>query len=362
MNTKTLFTAILLLFLFSIPNCTDSPETYTEEIIDGVRHVHNISPLWGDEERIKLEFVQKIGDMDESEANYYFKMIMDAVEDSKGNIMVFEFNNRRIRKYDSIGNFLSATGDYFPDKTLIPSSMDIDRNDRLYLISWSKSIHVFDQGGNKIRAVPIPVTTSQFRIMNSGNIVCRKNDLDTKSENLLFIINMTGEILENFGEVKIFEAFQDITEANRLSFELDEDDNILVSFNHQNRVEKYSPDGILLWTLDRPLKYELIKYIDVKSVQNGKEVIHTFPRFSDVSGSIGVDYKGRTWNIFYIKQFEKGDDYNQVLEFQIFDNNGILLAKVPLPDTGNVSTTFRIFGDNLYFISDNCIYKYKIVE
>jgi len=53
------------------------------------------------------------------------------------------------------------------------------------------------------------------------------------------------------------------------------------------------------------------------------------------------------------------DDY---LEFEIFDNGGVLIGKLPIPQNFN---HMRIFNDRLYLIDRNeemCVYEYKIVE
>ena len=47
-----------------------SKKTYTTETKDGVKYIHNIEPLWGKEQNIKLEFVRKIGDLDAKDVNF----------------------------------------------------------------------------------------------------------------------------------------------------------------------------------------------------------------------------------------------------------------------------------------------------
>ncbi len=40
-------------------SCGSGEETYTVEMIAGVRHVQNLAPKWRDEQRIELQFVKK---------------------------------------------------------------------------------------------------------------------------------------------------------------------------------------------------------------------------------------------------------------------------------------------------------------
>ena len=53
------------------------------QIADGVRIVHNKEPVWDDESKVRLEFVQKIGGIDAVDENYIlFGIAGVALDDS----------------------------------------------------------------------------------------------------------------------------------------------------------------------------------------------------------------------------------------------------------------------------------------
>ncbi|MCP4726933.1 MAG: 6-bladed beta-propeller, partial [bacterium] len=84
--------------------------TYTFEEIDGVRHIHNLSALWGDEPEVELEFVQKIGVLEGSDDNYLLFKPNDAVVDSRGNIYIAEGGNYRVQKFSEDGKYIRTIG------------------------------------------------------------------------------------------------------------------------------------------------------------------------------------------------------------------------------------------------------------
>ena len=100
---------IALAVLFAL-FCSSSETTYTVDTIDGVRYVYNTAPLWGDEPKVELEFVQKIGGIEATDENYQLFKAFDATKDPDGNIYVLDSGNFRIQKYDTRGNYLTTFG------------------------------------------------------------------------------------------------------------------------------------------------------------------------------------------------------------------------------------------------------------
>ncbi len=76
---------MFLLLLYST-SCSTQEKTYTVEMIDGVKYIHNHAPVWGETSKVKLEFVRKYGDPNETDSNYLFYKPMDiAVDREEGN-------------------------------------------------------------------------------------------------------------------------------------------------------------------------------------------------------------------------------------------------------------------------------------
>ena len=135
-----------------------------------------------------------------------------------------------------------------------------------------------------------------------------------------------------------------------------------MSFYYQNRIEKYSPEGKLLWSSERPLNFELKYNLEESKSEmpDGEIRISFLPRFTIVSSNIGVDYKGRIWVLTYMKNVR--EDRKSEERFEIFDNEGVFLGRIPQPEKRGGE--WKIIDDRLFFVGAESmfIYEYKIVE
>jgi hypothetical protein len=177
--------------------------------------------------------------------------------------------------------------------------------------------------------------------------------------------------------------------GNASAFDVDTQDTIYVSFMFQNRIEKYSPDGTLIWRVDRPLNYstEVIK----------KGWIGQFgsrsPEMNTCATGIAADAKGRIWVVTLNRQLTKEvegaktssllikDKGSQSISFasvkteansdvrrsdafrvDIFGEDGVLLGELPLTHFADI---IRISGDTLFLIDRDhgvTVYQYRIIE
>ena len=78
---------------------------------------------------------------------------------------------------------------------------------------------------------------------------------------LIRLLDLQLKIKNEFGDVFDYEEIITNQFGNSSQVEVDKDDNIYLEFHYQNRIEKYSPDGKLLWRAERPLNFstELIE-------------------------------------------------------------------------------------------------------
>jgi len=105
--------SILILLLFF--NCSSdvdvqTEKTHTIEIKDGVKYIQNHVQLWGDEPKVALEFVRKIGGLDVMDENYQFFNPNDWTVDANGNLYILDSGNYRIQKFDLDGKFIATFG------------------------------------------------------------------------------------------------------------------------------------------------------------------------------------------------------------------------------------------------------------
>ncbi len=86
---KTKIFLSILLLLFAISNCFGQ-ETYKVKVKDGVRHVHNLAPKWGDEEKLSLEYVRMFGGMEIEDEELMLNSPVNVARDKYGCIYIVD--------------------------------------------------------------------------------------------------------------------------------------------------------------------------------------------------------------------------------------------------------------------------------
>ena len=139
----------ILLFTGVLFSCSEEQSSFTLEVVDGVRHVTNITPKWENDLPVTLEFVQHIGDLDAEDENYAFFIPEDITLDHSGNIYVLDTGNYRIQKFDREGRLLLIWGRKGPKAGQFSWPTEIwAANDRLFVAdSRNNRLQVFDARG-----------------------------------------------------------------------------------------------------------------------------------------------------------------------------------------------------------------------
>jgi len=179
-----------------------------------------------------------------------------------------------------------------------------------------------------------------------------------------------GTLIRSFGAAKKYENALLMLNANIVYFEKYITGHIYVAFGHQNRIDKYSPKGELIFSADRPLSFEVKNVTKIETFRSDSmEREFEVPSVTFVTKGIGIDHKNRVWVLTYIKQpntfltFDEGENLTECYEFNVFDSNGILLFNVSFPNV--MVDKLSIYGDRVYLIdsqNESCVYEYKIVE
>ncbi len=63
---------ILTLFVLTILIIPINVYAQKVEFKDGIKNIHNEKPKWGDNPKVKLEFVRQIGELEGDDENYAF--------------------------------------------------------------------------------------------------------------------------------------------------------------------------------------------------------------------------------------------------------------------------------------------------
>ena len=355
--------------------------TAVVEMLDGVKHIHNSASKWGDNPQIRLEFVRKFGQ---------FYKPFDMSLDSQGNVYVADSGNHRIQKFSPDGEFLASYGEkgQGPGEFQIMGGIAVDNQGRMYVTDRSTShLKVLSPDGNEIKNIATMKITGEIALMNSGESVLTRGLFFSQESypGLVQIVGNDGKILRTAGTQELYEDWDSYRYFNRTSFTLDREDNLYLAFATRNKIEKYTPEGTLVMTLDRPLNFGISEKIEKVKRQVGPRQIE-LPQLNFVSKNLAIDKEDRIWVLSFDRQltFEElpvtihfADEGGQLeatdtlktsessqtdaFVFHVFEKNGEFLGKIPLT---HFADTVKIFGDRLYILEkDNemCLYEYRII-
>jgi len=350
------------------------------ETVDGVKIIHNQKDgKWGKNPELAIEFVKNIGELDSDDDNVLFHQPADIAFDSEGNIYVLDAGNQRIQKFSPDGTYLAtlARQGEGPGELQFPLSLDIDSEGYIYVPDMgNQRIQVYKPDGKAHKGISMDRTPlGTIRLHHDGTMLQGAGgfimmgpggmDSDTAPPPLLKVRNQEGEVVKEFGKY--------------------------VAFNFQNRIDKYTPGGELLWMADRPLNYDT-KAPKTKGSRraSGGNVRIEAPQMNRASSGIAVDGKGRIWVVNYVRQvkeeekvgarigvtmddsgkrsmnvaFEGNTDLTRtdMYRLEVYDADGVLLTAFPID---HFADAIRIHDDRI-FIMDRMrgaqFYEYRIIE
>jgi sugar lactone lactonase YvrE len=180
--------------------------------------------------------------------------------------------------------------------------------------------------------------------------------------------------------------------GNRYHFAVDKVGNVYVSFDVQNRIEKYTPEGKLLWKSDRKLNFDVSspkKKSGSRKVSGGRIEIR-MPQMNRCANGIAVDEIGRVWVAGYDRQINEDEQVQtsvmvsmdaggkrsmsmkpegntdvretDAFQLEVYSPEGILLGKVQLD---HFVDDIIINGDKIYMLDKmrgSQYYEYQIIE
>jgi sugar lactone lactonase YvrE len=365
------------------------------ETVDGVRVVHNDKTgKWGKEAKLSLEFVRIIGDMESDDDNVLFYMPSDIVFDKEGNIYVLDSGNHRIQKFSQDGKYLATIGNAGegPGEFQYPFSLDIDSKGYLYVSdSGNQRIQVLTPEGKDHKTIKltdldvgnISLFGQDSLIMAGGGLFSFRMGMMEEEQALpkIFkVLDFEGEVQKEFGDQRDYKDPMTNRIGNMFISAVDKDNNVYVTFSAQNRIEKYSPAGKLLWRANRKLNYQT----DVPTKKgrrrssSGGNVSIEAPKMNVCSSGIAVDEHGRVWVITQNRQLNEDEEVQMGISLsmseggkrsmnisvdsdsdirktdaygiEIYDPEGVLLGKIPV---GHFVDGIWIVKDKVYLLDKN---------
>ncbi len=348
---------LLILFTFLSISCSSDPETYTVDVIDGVRHVHNLAPLWGNEPKIKLEFIRKYGGIEATDPNLQFYNPVDLDVDNEGNLYVLDSGNFRVQKFNSSGIYVETFGEkgQGPGEFESVEGISLNKNGNIYVYNNIRGI-IFDPKGKEInRFIKQGRRLHNLDLDKKGNLVIALySAIYREKEHLVGIFDNKLNFIKGIGTKRNYTEGTNDWLYNVANFTSDEENNYILSYCSLNRIEKYNEDGSLLWRSDRPLRFE---------------PDNTNP--PDIGLKVGTDYRNRIWAVTFnreIKESEgrKGETESDIASYHLFDPDGVFLGEVLANDISFFSdySSCEVHDRRVFIISskDMSISEYNIIE
>jgi hypothetical protein len=342
---------------------------------------NNKGGLWKGSPAVKLEFLRRFGGDAPEDENSALKSPCDVVCDSLGNIYVLDSGNNRIQKFNAEGKFLISIGrrGQGPREFQYASSLAIDSRDRIFVYDGGNlRIQILLTSGEMEEIIKLTnVAQSQIRLLKSGDIVIgaipsRRALLSNEKSlpKLINIIDSKGMRKSSFGDMRDYQDILVNSMANRPFIDIDRENNIVMAFLFQNRVEKLTSTGALIWRSERELDYgtEVIDKGFIEQDEKGTSV--QAPKMNSVSLGIASDRLGRYWVLTMnhqgadektrskdISEISKNDLY----KLEVFRSDGVLLGDIPLDHHAH---GIRIYADSLFIWEqiDAIVYQYKIID
>jgi len=364
------------------------------ETVGGVRVVHNEKGgKLGDKPGVSIQLIKKIGDIDTLDENLAFNYPSDIVMDASGNIYVLDSANHRIQKFSPEGTYLATFGrrGQGPGEFYNPDSIDIDARGFFYVMDpYQNRIQTMAPAGAGDRTILLTGSNQRkLRCLKSGLLAVKSSllpwsfDDKAKPPKLINILDQEGKLQRSFVDAVNFGDGIKTVMANAFDYAVDRNDNFYLAYVFQNRVEKYAPDGKLLWTADRPLNF---------TAGSGGGSFSA-PEMNTCSVGIAVDVKSRMWVVTLNRPLRKEEKVetshittkprpgfagatslsritkgntdlrtSDSYKLEIFDPDGVLLGEIPLTHFVN---SIRIIGENLFLLDQErgvTYYHYKIIE
>jgi len=367
--------AVLAIALLTGLSCRRET-TFTVEIRDGVRYVHNIKPA-SDRPVAGLAFAGKIGELESKDPDRQFVRPMSADEDGAGNLFILDDKESCVKKFGARREYLGRFGrnGQGPGEFQYAMKITVSASGQVIVSTMSSEFHVFGNGGTYVDRFRLPPYRGiSPAVLGSDRVVAyafQVNGENSRDNHVLAIFDFRGQVLHEFGEPFLLDTARRTWNANFLSLAVDGEENIYAAFSSLNRIEKYSLDGRLLLSIDRALPYEITHRYKQSSMDvGGRVALVDEPDFTPVNRGIGIDRSGRIWVLSVqkaISQSSMPKDYRiqDYVAFEIYSPEGVLLSRLPFPPEVVKFDNMMMRGDHLFFMDpfdEACVYEYAIVD
>ncbi len=360
---------------------------FSVEVLEGVRHIHNYAPQLEGAPPVRLELAGKIGELEGREDKDILYDPVDAARLPNGDVLVLESGGCRVKRFNDRRQLVSSFGGkgLGPGDLISPYRLSLDVRKGLIYIAEDRRVSWFTLEGRFVGSFKCAAArpgggsisqqyrTSGMALISDAHIVLPA-DVSLWAaggeDALLTVYDGAGTAVRSFGAVTRFEDPLMTLNANIAYFQADKNDECYVAFAHQNRIDKYSRDGELLFSADRRLPFEIRNEMKGEVFTSGAmKQVFSWPSVTSVTKGVSVDGMGRLWVLTFLIQpnrlggFDGQDGFSLCYRFDVFDPQGILQFTVVPP--GVNFSGFSIYEDRMYLVDpgdESCVYEYRMIE
>jgi sugar lactone lactonase YvrE len=193
---------------------------------------------------------------------------------------------------------------------------------------------------------------------------------NSRSDRILALHDFQGRLERELGEPFLLDTADHSWAANRLDTAVNQAGEIFAAFVHQNRIDKYSPEGKLLAVLERDLPFRLqYRYKTRMIEEGGRARPFETTDFSYVHEAIEIDGRGRLWALTQQKKrpSDSGEEISglDLMALDVYGADGVWMTQLPLPREFKRCTAMAIRGDRVFFVDafdQAAVFVYRIAE
>lgn len=173
-----------------------------------------------------------------------------------GNYFVLDAKDHRVVVLDMAEHFVRQVGRYGtgPQEFFDPTDLALGSDGALYVFeAGNKRVTITDQSGARVGGFSSPEISLAIEINSKKEIILNQ----PIAGSLLTVYDLYGVKKRSFGLLKpprsgfaTHGGHDDKETYNRVHITVDDSDNIYAAWWYEPRVQKYAPDGKLLWDIE----------------------------------------------------------------------------------------------------------------
>lgn len=360
---------------------------FTVETVEGVRHINNRAPQLEGAAPVRFELIGTIGRLEGREEKDILYDPVDVARLSNGDILVLEGDGCKVKRFDERYQLVSSFGQkgLGPGDLVSPYRLRLNAKKDLVYVAAGNRVSWFSLSGRFIGSFKCTTTrpgggsisqqyrTSGMSLLSDAQVVLPSDHSAWEEPGqaaLLTVYDAAGTAVRHFAAVTRFDDPLMTLNANIIYFATDDNDACYVVYAHQNRIERYSRDGRLFFSSERPLPYTIKNEMRDEVFTSGAvKRVFAWPSVTSVAKGVSIDRKGLIWVLTFLTQpnrsggFNGLDDMSRCYRFDVFDQQGVLQFTVAPPNV--IFGGFSICDDRMYLIDsghESCVHEFRIVD